>query len=138
MNKFYSFEEMEVWQEARKLVRIVRSICKRDAVRKDFAFIDQVTKAARSVAANIAEGNDALTNGEFVTFLGYAKRSCAEVREHFYDALDENYISQEEFLEYTELTKKICAMLAKLIHHLQSLNGNLKRTFNNSSREVAQ
>lgn len=120
MPTFHSFEEIDAWQESRVLVRCIRKICKRVRVSKDFAFIDQITRAARSVSANIAEGNDSLGNKEFIRFLGYSKRSCAEVRSHLFDALDEEYVSQVEFEKLCDLTRKICSMLAKLIHHLQN------------------
>ncbi|MDA0376050.1 MAG: four helix bundle protein [bacterium] len=132
MTQFRNFEEIHAWQEARKLVREIRRICKREHVKRDFSFIDQITRSARSVSANIAEGNDAMTIPSFIEFLGYAKRSCAEVRSHLYDALDEHYITQNEFVRYADHTKKICAMLAKLIHHLQSCNTTLKRTLKES------
>ncbi|MDP7247830.1 MAG: four helix bundle protein [Candidatus Peribacteraceae bacterium] len=129
MNKFRKFEDMKVWQEARNLVREVRSICKRSKACKDFAFIDQITRSSRSVAANIAEGNDAMTNAEFVQFLGYSKRSVSEVRSHLYDALDEEYISKDEFRVLCDKTDKISSMLAKLIHHLQKTDKQFKRTY---------
>ncbi len=37
---------------------------------------------------NIAEGFDPETNPEFVRFIRYAKRSCAEVQSELYVALD--------------------------------------------------
>ncbi|MBI3619464.1 four helix bundle protein [Candidatus Peregrinibacteria bacterium] len=128
MGTFKRFEEIEVWQESRKLVRAVREICKKPEARKDFSFIDQITRSARSVGANIAEGNDALTTPEFISFLSIAKRSAAEVRSHLYDALDEKYISQQEFDVLAELTLKICGMIAKLIHYLQSISQVRRRT----------
>ncbi|MDO8649587.1 MAG: four helix bundle protein [Candidatus Peregrinibacteria bacterium] len=129
MAQFRSFEEMEVWQEGRMLVRSIRGICKRVSVRRDFPFIDQVTRSARSICANIAEGNDAMTIPEFISFLANAKRSAAEVRSHLYDAVDEEYITTEEFKKLSDQCKKIASMLAKLIHHLQSLDPKLKRTY---------
>ena len=128
MGQFRSFEEIQAWQEGRKLTRAIRKICMRKNVERDFAFIDQITSSSRSVTANIAEGNDALTIPEFITFLGYSKRSCAEVRSHLYDALDEGYIDQSEFDALANQTRKICSMIAKLIHHLQSLDLKRKRT----------
>lgn len=128
MGTFQSFEEIEAWNESRKLARAVRAICKKVHVRSDFSFVDQITRAARSVSANIAEGNDAMTIPEFINYLGYSKRSCAEVRSHLYDALDEEYIDAQEHFELSEITKKICRMLAGLIHYLQSLDPNRKRT----------
>lgn len=119
---------MQVWQESRKVVREIRSVCKRPLVKHDFAFIDQITRAARSISANIAEGNDSMTTPQFITFLGYAKASAAEVRSHLFDALDEKYISDEEFKNLFERSKAISKMLAKLIHYLQSTDLPLPRT----------
>ncbi len=129
MVHLYKFEDMEVWKESRKLTRAIRQICKRDRARRDFAFVDQITRAVRSISNNIAEGSDAMTIPEFIQFLGYAKRSAAEVRSHLFDALDEQYLQQKEFEDIVDQTKKVASMIARLIHHLQSLNPNLKRTF---------
>lgn len=74
-----------------------------------------------------------MTSPEFINFLGYAKRSASEVRSHLYDALDEKYISDTEFKELTEKTHSIGRMIAKLIHHLQSTDLTLKRTFHNKT-----
>ena len=134
MGTFQSFEEIEAWQESRKLLKAVRSICKRKSAQRDFGFIDQITRSARSVSRNIAEGNDALTSREFIQFLGIAKRSAAEVRSHLYDALDEEYITESEFSSLADHTKKICSMIAKLIHYLQTLDNSEKRTLKSHSR----
>lgn len=134
MATFQSFEEIESWKESRILVQKIREICKKESVRKDFGFIDQITRSGRSISANIAEGFESLTPPEFITFLGYAKRSAGEVRSHLYDAIDEGYISQEEFTSLSEQTKKICSMIAKLIHYLQSVNQKQKRTVSNFTR----
>lgn len=133
MATFKSFEEIEAWREGRVLVRRVRAICKRKKVERDFAFKDQITRSARSVSANIAEGYEALTPPDFIVHLGHAKKSCGEVRSHLYDALDEQYITKEEFKELAEFTKKICRMIAGLIHYLQSIDKKQKRTFKQSS-----
>lgn len=125
----YAFENIEAWKESRKLVRCIRQVCKREHARRDFSFVDQITKASRSISANIAEGSDAMTIPSFIQFLGYAKRSAVEVRSHLYDALDEGYVTRLEFEELVDLAKKISSMIAKLIHHLQSLNPDLKRTY---------
>jgi len=129
MGTFRSFEEIDVWQESRKLIREIRKICKSDTVKKDYPFVDQITRSSRSIAANIAEGNDALTVPEFIQYLGHAKRSAAEVRAHLYDALDEGYVSQQEFNVLAEQTRIISRMLAKLIHYLQTLDHSQKRTY---------
>jgi four helix bundle protein len=132
MAQFRSFEDMDVWKDSRVLIREIRRICKRNTTKKDFPFVDQITRSARSIAANIAEGSEALTNPEFITYLGYAKKSAGETRSHLYDALDDGYITQEEFVSLAEGTRKISGMLAKLIHYLQTLDPKMKRTFKES------
>ena len=52
---------------------------------------------------NIAEGFDSETNPEFIRFLRYTKRSCTEVQSELYVALDEKYISSNEFKDAYEL-----------------------------------
>ncbi len=67
---------------------------------------------------NIAEGLDSDTNGEFVRFLRYAKRSCTEVQSGLYVALDEGYIVPSEFEDVYEQARRIprrdCVWLDRL------------------------
>lgn len=119
MATFNSFEQIEAWKESRIFIRKIREVCKRENVRRDYPFVDQITRASRSISANIAEGNDASTYPEFIMFLGYAKRSAAEVRSHLFDAIDEAYITQEEFDCMTEQAKKVSRMIASLMRYLQ-------------------
>lgn len=121
MTTFRTFEDIDAWKESRKLIQNIRTICKRENVRRDFAFIDQITRAARSIAANIAEGNDARTPAEFIVFLSYAKRSAAEVRSHLYDAVDEEYVSPDEFAALANHAEKIARMLARLMSYLENV-----------------
>lgn len=116
---FKTFEEIEAWQCARTLMGQVRKYCKRAFKKKEWSWADQVTRASLSIMANIAEGHDAQTNPEFIVFLGYAKRSAAEVRSHLFYGLDEGLISEKEFFESDDLARKIGAQLAKLITYLR-------------------
>lgn len=120
MTKFTSFEEIEAWKEARTLMGVIRTFCKRSQLKRDWTWADQIGRSTLSIMANIAEGNDAQTNKEFIQFLGYAKRSCAETRSHLYYGLDMEYISKEEFSSSSDLAKKICAQLANLIRYLRA------------------
>ncbi len=95
--KITRFEEIEGWQLARNLTRQVYAVAMRGAFGKDFGLRDQITRAAGSSMHNIAEGFDGGSNAEFVKYLRYAQRSCAEVQSQLYIALDQAYLSQEEF-----------------------------------------
>ena len=95
--KIKRFEDSDAWKEARNLRKAVSKITRKSEVCKDYIFCNQIRGAALSVMSNIAEGFESLTNKEFINFLGYARRSCGEVRSQLYAALDDGYINQREF-----------------------------------------
>jgi len=115
-----SFEEIEAWKAARTLTRKIRAICKQENVKRDYAFVDQITRSVRSIGANIAEGFEASSVAEFVSFLSIAKRSTGETRAHMYDALDEGYVSREEFGVIAADTVSISKMLSSFMAYLRS------------------
>jgi hypothetical protein len=55
---------------------------------------------------------------EFIRFLRYSKRSCSEVQSELYIALDENYISSDEFKETYELAGQTRATVRGFINYL--------------------
>ncbi len=69
---------------------------------------------------NTAEGFDSETNPEFVRFLRYAKRSCTEVQSELYVALDEDYISQEEFNDVYRQAARTSAAIHGFINYLRT------------------
>ena len=73
---------------------------------------------------NIAEGFDSETNPEFIRFLRYAKRSCTEVQSELYLALDEKYISADEFQETFELARRTRAAVRGFINYLKKFEDN--------------
>ena len=95
--KIERFEDIEGWKLARELTRMVYSATKQAEFSKDYGLRDQIQRAAGSAMHNIAEGFDGGSNPEFVRFLRYAQRSCTEVKSQLYAALDQQYISKEEF-----------------------------------------
>jgi len=105
------FEDIQAWQEARKLVKMIYSLTNKDLFSKDFGMRDQIQRASVSVMANIAEGFDCESKVEFARFLGIARRSAVEVQSILYAALDTGYISQEEFDLHYEQARKAKALI---------------------------
>jgi four helix bundle protein len=91
--KITRFEDIDAWQEARKLVKMVYNvISKSSKFRKDFRLVNQVQDAAVSAMSNIAEGFVRRSDREFIQFLFISKSSAAEVQSQLYVALDQEYI----------------------------------------------
>lgn len=90
------FEDLICWQRARELNRELSPIVELLKKKGDYRFGEQVRSAGLSTLANIAEGFDRRTIGQFSHFLTIAKASCAEVRSFVYVLLDERLIDQEK------------------------------------------
>ena len=117
--KIKRFEDIDVWQLARELTRKVYRLTKNPGFVKDYGLKKQIQDAAGSSMHNIAEGFDSETNVEFIRFLRYAKRSCTEVQSELYVALDEDYISTEEFKDTYEQDRRTRAAVRGFINYLR-------------------
>ena len=117
--KIEQFEDIEAWQLARELTRKVYRLTKKPEFAKDYGLKRQIQDAAGSSMHNIAEGFDSETNAEFIRFLRYAKRSCTEVQSELYVALDEEYISLDDFNDVYEQATRTRAAVRGFINYLK-------------------
>jgi four helix bundle protein len=91
------FEDLRAWQEARVLTKQVYELSRLPRFSADRELVDQIRRAAVSVMSNITEGFDSGSRMEFRRFLRYAIRSSSEVQSCLYVALDQHYLSADEF-----------------------------------------
>ncbi len=91
------FEDIQAWQRGRELTRAIYGCTRSGTFAKDYQLRDQIRRAATSVMSNIAEGFDRSGTGELMQFLAVAKGSTAEVESHLSIALDESYITPDQF-----------------------------------------
>ena len=109
------FEELEIWQEARKLHRLV---WEETRASKDFEFRSQIRRAALSIMNNIAEGFERRTDKDFAHFLDLAKSSCGELRSMAYAGEDVGIFTAGWALELRVqaelLSKRIAAFARRL------------------------
>jgi four helix bundle protein len=113
------FEDIQAWQEARKLVQEIYLLTRAGSFSRDYGMRDQIQRAAVSVMANIAEGFDCNSNIEFARFLGFARRSTVEVQSLLYTALDVGYITEEVFKANYAQAEKTKALIGGFMHALK-------------------
>lgn len=111
-----SFEELEVWRRACRLAVEVYQLLK-DC--KDWGLKDQMTRAAVSIASNIAEGSERGSIPDYKRFLYIAKGSAAELRTQMYIANKLGTILPEEkakavILELKELSNMLYGLIKSL------------------------
>ncbi len=112
------FEDLEIWQLARKLYQKISPLSEKMRKKQDYRFADQIKAAAGSVMDNISEGFERNSRLEFLNSLSISKGECGELKSQLYRALDDTYINQKEFNELyneAELTiRKIAAFIIYL------------------------
>lgn len=113
------FEDLEVWQEARELVKLVYTLTNKFPKQETFGLASQMQRAAVSVMSNIAEGFERGSNSEFIQFLYIARASCGELRSHSYIALDLGYVSSSEIEILRERCQRLSRRLQTLIDYLK-------------------
>ncbi len=74
----FKFEKLEVWQMALNYADLVYELADRLPENEKFNLRSQITRAATSVALNIAEGSTGQSDPEQNRFLGLALRSLIE------------------------------------------------------------
>ena len=84
------FEDLEAWQEARKLVKRVYDLTRGAALARDFGVTGQIQRASVSIMSNVAEGFERSHIQEKLQFYNVARGSTAEVRSLLY-VIEDNF-----------------------------------------------
>lgn len=120
MATFNRFEDIQAWQKARHVTRLVYEMTSEVGFARDFGLREQIQRASVSVMANIAEGFGRHSDKEFANFLNVAHGSVSEVQSHLYVALDLGYVDQKAFAKLYDLLGQISRMTLVLAHHLRN------------------
>ena len=91
-----AFDDLLVFQEARRLSFDIWKLTRTTPCLGDTVFSHQIRRAGLSVVSNIAEGFERGSRAEFAHFLKIAKGSCGEIRAQLMIALDQNYLSAKD------------------------------------------
>jgi len=95
-----SFTELETWKQARKIRNIISGVVKNFPVEEKFRLTDQIIRCSRSIGNNIAEGHGRFHYQDNIRFCIIARGSLSETLDHIIVALDERFITQEEFQSF--------------------------------------
>jgi four helix bundle protein len=129
MAKIKKFEDIESWKQARTLTSEIYKITSSGRFDRDFGLKDEIRRASVSILSNIAEGFERGGDQEFLQFLAVAKGSCGEARAQLYVALDQSYLSQEQFEKLSNAATQISQLISGFIKYLResTLRGNKYR-----------
>lgn len=123
-----SFENLIIWQEARKFTSKIYNLTRDFPQEELYGLTSQIRRAAVSVMSNIAEGFDRRTTKEFINFLIIARASVSEVQNDLYISLDLNYINKESFQTTYNHAQKIAKLINGLIAYLKTQSDIYSKT----------
>ena len=119
MPTFRRIEDIQAWQKAREVTKMIYAVTANGSFAKDFGLRSQIQRASVSIMANIAEGFGRRSDKEFANFLNMAHGSVSETQSHLYVALDLHYVDQVTFNKIYELLEEISRMTLALAQRLR-------------------
>lgn len=110
----FSFENLVVYQKARKLVKEVYQIQKQFPAEERYALGDQIRRSMTSVTSNLAEGSGRDSSKDKAHFCVIAFGSLMEAFSQLQTAQDLNYISENEVERLRPQFEEVSKMLSGL------------------------
>ena len=117
------FRDLIVWQKAYQLVLEIYKITKKFPKYELFGLTSQLTRAAVSVPANIAEGYERQHKKEYIQFLTIARGSLGEVETYLMLAKDLEYVEKDTYNNLEEKRQEIGRLLRGLTRSLANGKG---------------
>ncbi|MFC2307845.1 MAG: four helix bundle protein [Bacteroidota bacterium] len=120
----YSFEKLEVWNDARNLVKMIYLHTNNFPERERFGLSSQMQRAVVSIVSNIAEGVSRNSVKEKIRFVELAYGSLMELYCQLYVSVDLDYLTPNTFTlikaEIDKIANKANALKRNFIKQLNS------------------
>lgn len=123
MGKIARLEDLNAWEESRKLAKMLFDLAGRLPPQEKFGISQHLRGNGRHIPANIAEGFGRIYLKDSVQFYRVAMGSLGEVKSDVYLCFDRGYIENAELDEYLRQIEKV----GKLVNGLIFSAGKVKR-----------
>lgn len=106
MEYIFSFEKLNVWVDAKELVKLIYLVTKEFPSEEKFGLTNQLRRASISVASNLAEGTSRKTSKDKFHFTTLSFSSLMEVLNQIIIAKELNFINEDNYqIIRTEIEK---------------------------------
>jgi four helix bundle protein len=110
-----TFEDLDAWKKARKLVNTIYAITRHGELAKDFGLCGQIQRAVVSAMSNVAEGFERRHFAGKLQAYNVARGSCGEVRSLLY-VIEDNYsLNSAAARECRKLIVEVGSLISGLI-----------------------
>lgn len=110
-------EDLEAWQEARKLCKGIYEITKILPREEKYNIIKHLKESARGVMGNIAEGFGRYFYKESMRFYDIARGCLNEVKSDIYLSYNTNYISELILKNFIKQIEKVDSKINGLLYN---------------------
>ncbi len=115
----FKFEQLEVWRLSLDYIDLIYVIASQLPRSEEYNLKSQITRAATSVALNIAEGSTGQTDAEQARFLGLAIRSVLET------VACQHIINRRDFIQDRAPLRQAYGDASKLVKKLQAMRNTV-------------
>ena len=117
-----NYRRLSVWRKAHAIALNIHRLSGRIPRGGNSGLINQLTRAALSIPANIAEGSSRQIDKDFAKFLNIALASTTEVEYHLEFAADAGIIPSRDYELRRDELIEVRKMLTGLIRYLRQAN----------------
>ncbi len=121
-----SFEDLECWKASVDVRKYISALIKKFPDSEKYDLIDNMKRASHSVTRNIAEGYGRFHFKENIQFCRHSRGSLYELIDDLITSMDENFITQEEYLCGRDKIETALRILNGYINYLNKALDNKK------------
>ncbi len=121
-----SFEDLDCWKACRAVRVFIMDLVKKFPEEEKYSLNDGMKRASRSATENIAEGFGRYHFQENIQFCRHSRGSLHELIDQLISALDEEYITQNEFAKGKDLINNALGLLNGYINYLNKAKTQFK------------
>ena len=108
----HNFKKLKIWNESMKLVSESYKITRMFPKFETYGLMSQMNRSAVSIPSNISEGSSKSSDKHFNIYLENSLGSAFEWETQLNVAFNENYSTEEKFLELEQQIKQIQKMIS--------------------------
>lgn len=117
-----NYKELIIWQKGIEIVKKIYTLTKQFPPEEKFGIVSQITRAAVSIPANIAEGSSRNSDKDYARFLQLSLGSAFEVQTYLTIAKEMNWAKLENISELESLLEEEIKMVHRFINTLNKAN----------------
>lgn len=114
------YKDLDVWKEARLLVKFVYESIAKYPKEEIFGLQSQIKRATISIPSNIAEGSGRNTRKDSLQFFYIARGSAYELETQLYLSFDLSFIDEHTLNNLLIQIEKVRKLLSGLINYYKS------------------